>query len=679
MKKISLFFLLTPFLLLAQNDAKTCEILSKINTLLQSEHLQPKPIDDSLSVFVFDHFMDELDPSRKILLKTESDALSEKYRLTLDDYINAKNCSFLSDILDVYKNGLKRNKEVIEKSTFEAIDFEKKDTILYFKKAFPFYLSNNQVETATIKKIKYEILDDITSKNNNLDSIKTHFKSLATASFQTVTENELCKINMELQNLPHYEEKIYSLFCNYFDPHTDYFNLDSKSSFVATLSKEHLSLGLNLKLNERNEIIVEEIDPNGPAFQTGKIIKGDQIIAISNSKETLQVSCSTLESISNMVRSSSNKTIILTLRRNSGKSFEVAIEKELLNDKENSVYSFIIEQKKRKYGYVKIPSFYADFEGNNGKGCAEDVAIEVLKLQKENIEGLIIDIMDNGGGSMEEAIKLSGMFIDSGPISVVTNAKQEQTVIYDPYDGMLITSPIILLLNGNSASASEFFASALQDYNRAILAGNTSVGKATMQTIVPLEENNPNNFIKITINKFYKITGKSHQGLGIIPSIVMPEIYETLWERESKSVTALPNDSLTNLISFKPFLKNNLIDKLVTKSTKRIDNDAYFTEIKYLNKKIDYLVGREKAPSPLTIDAIYEEHKQINKLLEEINDIEKAENGLLIYNSYLNEFHFKINPIEKGNNDYQMKNLKTNHYLKEAINILEDVTASKKS
>ncbi len=677
MKKISLFLLFAPFLLLAQNDVKTCEILSKINTLLQSEHIQAKPIDDSLSVFIFDHFIDELDPSRKIFLKEEFDSLSKQYRFKIDDAITSKNCAFLSDILSVYKKGLKRSKSVIEEIANEKIDFEKKDTIRYYKKAFPFYLVANQLEAAYRKKIKYGILDEIASKSNNLDSIKDHFDALAKISQKIVIENELCKVSMELQSLPHYEEKIYTFFCNYFDPHTEYFNLDSKSSFVAALSKEHLSLGLNLKLNERNEIIVDEVNPIGPAFQSGKIKKGDQIIAISNSKETLRVACATLESISNMILSESNKTLTFTLRRNSGKNFEVDLEKQLLNDTENSVFGFIIEQKSKKYGYVKIPSFYSDFEGNNGKGCAEDVAIEVLKLQKENIDGLVIDIMDNGGGSMEEAIKLAGMFIDDGPISIITNDKQDQTVIYDPYKGMISSKPIVLLLNGNSASASEFFASALQDYNRAVLIGSPTVGKATMQTIIPLEPNDSINFIKLTISKFYKITGKSHQGIGIIPNVALPEIYETLWERENKSPKAFINDSLAGPIYFKPDLPHKWMDKIVVKSKERIGRDPYFTEIKQLNLKIDNLVSFQKAPTPLTLDVIYKDHQDINQLLEEINSMEKKETDLKIYNSYLNEFHFKINPIEKINNDYQMKNLKTNHYVKEAINILEEVSALK--
>ena len=488
MKLISLLLFLTTFSLFGQNDAKTCEILSKINALIQREHINPKPVDDSLSVYVFDNFIDGLDPSRNIFFKSEYDSLSKKYRTNIDDLIKNKDCSFLTDITTIYKKDLLRNKILLEKMETETLDYELKDTIRFYKKAFPIYLLDNQVEKVWRKKIRYEVLEEISRTSKNLDSIKANFNSLAVQLKNSIIQNELCKINTILQTDNHFQESLYNHFCNYFDPHTSYFSDDSKSSFVASLSKEHLSLGLNVSLNEKNEIIIAELDPNGPAFLTGKIKKGDQIISISNQKETLEVSCATLESISNMILSETNKNIILTLRRKSGKNFDVLVEKQVIKDEENTVYSFIIE-KDIKIGYIKIPSFYADFEGNSGKGCAEDVAKEVIKLQKDTIKGLVIDLVDNGGGSMEEAIKLAGLFIDYGPISVVTDKTKIQAIIEDPYKGMLYKDPIVILINSNSASASEFFASILQDYNRALLIGSSTLGKATMQSIAPLDEN----------------------------------------------------------------------------------------------------------------------------------------------------------------------------------------------
>ncbi|WP_369764779.1 S41 family peptidase [Flavobacterium sp. WC2429] len=679
MNKILIVFFLFPFLALAQNEVKTCEILSKINTLIQNKHIQPKPVDDSLSVFVFDTFIDNLDNSRNVFLKSEYDLLAKKYRLNIDDFIKNKNCSFLTDIISVYKGDLLRNQSILEKMKLENIDYEQKDTIRFYKKIFPIYMQQIDVEKVLKKKVRYEILEDIAAANENRDSLNLHFTSLEKETKNRIIENELCKINAILQNEINYQEALFTIFCSYFDPHTAYFSNDSKSSFVASLSKEHLSLGMNVNLNKRNEIIVQDLDANGPAFKTGKIKKGDQIVSISNLKDTLQVSCATLESISNMILSDSNKQIMLTLRRNSGKSFDVVVEKQLIKDEGNSVYSFVIENNNKKFGYVKIPSFYGDLEGNNGKGCAEDTAMEVLKLQKDNIKGLIIDLTDNGGGSMEEAIKLAGMFIDSGPISIVVNNNQDRTVINDPYKGMIYKEPIVVLINGNSASASEFFSSILQDYNRAILVGSTSVGKATMQSIFPLENNDDENFVKITINKFYRINGKSHQGIGVIPNIKLPAIYETITQKESNSPTALKNDSIASTIYFLPYMSTKAVSKIVENSKNRIAVNLTLNEVIQINKKIEELLEKPKSAVPITIDAIFKEQTIISQLWELIDSFETRNNGLNIYNSNINNFLLTLYPNENENNKFQLENLKTNHYLNESISILDDANSLKRN
>jgi carboxyl-terminal processing protease len=676
MKKISLVFLLTTSVLFSQNSDRTCEILNKINTLIQSEHIRPKPVDDSLSVFVFDHLINELDPSRNIFLKSEYDEMSRKYRYQLDDLILQNDCSFLTDITSQYQNNLIRTKTVLEKIQSETIDYTVKDTIRFYKKSFPFYLKKEELEKAWLKKLRYQILDDMVETSDKLDSIKVNFSAMESTAKKIILNNEICRINTLLETKISQEEKLYNFFCTYFDPHTAYFSDDSKSSFVASLSKEHLSLGMTVNLNEKNEIIIAEIDPNGPAYQTGQIKKGDQIVSISNQKDTLQVSCSSLESISTMILSEANKSITLTLKRNSGKNFDVFIEKQVMKDEENSVFSFMVG-KDSKIGYIKIPSFYADLDQNNRKGCSDDVAREVIKLERDNMKGLVIDLIDNGGGSMEEAIKLAGMFVDYGPISIVVDNKKNQTVVNDPYKGMLYKGPIVVLVNSNTASASEFFSAIMQDYNRALLLGSTTLGKATMQTILPLDEDKTTDFLKITINKFYRVTGKSHQYIGVTPDVILPEFYENVYQKESDFPTAIKNDSLIPFLKYKPYVKRNLINQLAKSSRQRLADNEYFNNINKINVKIDQLANTPKAEIPVTLDAIFKQQKDINSLWLEINNFNKENNPLDVYNSTVNQFLLGVYPSEKTINQYQIDNLKTNPYLNEAVNIINEFNASK--
>ncbi|MBF4484237.1 MULTISPECIES: S41 family peptidase [unclassified Flavobacterium] len=676
MKKILLVLMLVTNVLFSQNSDNTCEILNKINALIQEEHIRPKLVDDSLSVFVFDNLINELDPSRNIFYKSEYDELADKYRTNLDDLILSNHCDFLADITYVYKKGLLRTKTVLEKIQKEPMDYTKKDTIRFYKKSFAFYLKKEDLEKVWSKKIRYQILDEIAESSDNLDSLKTNFKSIELKSKNLIVANEICRINTLLETNTKQEEKLYNFFCTYFDPHTAYFSDDSKTSFVASLSKEHLSLGMTVSLNEKNEIIIAELDPNGPAYQTGQIKKGDQIVSISNQKESLQVSCASIESISTMILSESNKSITLTLKRNSGKSFDVYIEKQVMKDEDNSVFSFIIG-KDSKIGYIKIPSFYADLDGNSRKGCADDVAREVIKLERDNIKGLVIDLIDNGGGSMEEAIKLAGMFIDYGPLSIVLDNKEGTSVINDPYKGLIYKGPIVILVNSNTASASEFFSSILQDYNRALLLGSNTLGKATMQTILSLDETKNTDFLKITINKFYRVTGKSHQYVGVKPDVVLPEFYEGVYQKESDFPTAIKNDSIQTSLKFRPYVKRALIDKLAKNSTMRLADNYFFNNIKKINLKIDQLVNTPKAEIPMTLDAVFKQKKTVNSLWKEINTFNDENNPLDVYNSTVNQFLLGVYPNDKTINQYQINNLKTNPYLNEAVNVINEFNAMK--
>jgi carboxyl-terminal processing protease len=674
MKKLYIALLLATAPLFSQNTDDTCEILNKINTLIQAEHIRPRAVDDSLSVFVFDNLMNELDPSRNILFKSEYDQLKDKYRLNLDDLILKNNCTFLDDIQSFYTAGLQRTKKLLQKIEKDPIDYSVKDTIRFYKKAFEFYVSDVNMEKVWLKKLRYQILEEIADSGNKLDSLITHFKSIEPGVKQHVIENEICKIERLLEANSTKKDDIFNLFCLYFDPHTGYFSNDSKSSFMASLSKEHLSLGMTVNLNEKNEIIIHEIDPNGPAFKTGLIKKGDQIISVSNQKETLQVACASLESISTLIMSESNKNITLTLKRNSGKSFEVYIEKQVMKDEENSVFSLIIGQQ-NKIGYIKIPSFYADMESSSRKGCADDVAREIIKLERDSINGLVIDLIDNGGGSMEEAIRLAGMFVDYGPLSIVIDNKKQEAVIEDPYNGMLYHGPVVLLVSSNTASASEFFAFILQDYNRAVLLGSNTLGKATMQTILPLDEETNTDFLKLTINKFYRITGQSHQHRGVTPDVLLPEFYEGVYSKESSYPTAIPNDTIESRLTYTTYAKRSLITKASKNSAARVKKNGYFNTIRAINLKIDEMLSIPKTEIPMTLEAIFAQKVKRSSLWNEINDFKDESNPLEVYSATINKVLSGIKPEEHAINQYKIDYLRTNPYLNEAVNVINELNA----
>ncbi len=679
MKKLVLTFLVLPTLLFAQKSDNVCKTISKVSAIIEKNHFQPKPIDDSLSVFVFDNLMDDLDKGRNIFSKNEFETLS-KHRLLLDNYISQKQCNFIDEFISLYKIALERKRNVLTKLQSVPFNYTSNDSIRFSRKKFDFDVEQNNFETVWTKLIRYEILEDISKMSTNLDSLNKNFSTIEKSVKNKIIESKLCKVNSILDDEFEIENQIkndfLNSFCIYFDPHSNYFSAEAKSSFMSSLSTSNLSLGIEVSLNENEEIVVQEIVPGGPASKNPKIEIGDIITKVGNNKgDEYWVSCSSLETIGNLIFSDSNKEIELTLRKMNGTTQTVLLKKKVIKATNNAVYSFIVE-KEIKVGYIKIPNFYSDFERNTIKGCADDVAKEIVKLKKDNIEGLVIDLQNNGGGSMAEAIKLVGMFINVGPVSVLVNQFQQQNIIKDFNRGVVYDGPVIILMNGYSASASEFFAAALQDYNRALIIGSTSLGKASMQTILPLEENNENDFLKLTIEKFYRISGDSHQIKGIIPDVFMPTLFDSLIKRESSFASALPYDVIKTNARFTALSK--IFDEpIIVSSKNRIENNARFKSIKTINDEITSLYNNPKKPVRLTFSEVFESTHETDKLWENVKQINAEETECIIQNNSYDIQKFAYDEAQKEINSFKIKDIKSNPYVEEAVNIINDYKKTK--
>jgi len=673
MKKISLVLFLTTYSLFGQNSAKTCEILSKINALVQSEHYHPKPVDDSLSVFVFDSFMDGLDGNRNLLTKIEYENLC-KHRLQLDNYILGNDCSFMNDFVSIYQLALERKKKTLEKIQFEELDYNAKDTVKFSKKNFPFDLVESDIERIWKKRIRYDILEDISKLSANLDSLSPHFTKLEKIAKAKIFETYLCKLNSVLNSQKglgyDLQNEFLNIFCSYFDPHTNYFSLDAKTSFMSSLSTSGLSLGLNVTLNEKEEIIVSEIVPGGPADKTKKFEKDDVILKVSNKKgDDYLVSCSSLEKIGELIFSDSNTEIELTIQKKNGNVLAILLQKQVMKATTNTVYSFIAE-KETKIGYINIPNFYSDFDGYSDHGCADDVAIEIAKLSQDNIKGLVIDLQNNGGGSMEEAVKLAGMFIDYGPVSVMVNNKKKHLILKDYDRGSVYFGPIVILINGNSASASEFFAAAMQDYNRGIIVGSKSLGKASMQSIVPLD-GSQQDFIKLTLEKFYRITGDSNQIKGIIPDIALPVLYDSIVPREISYKTALEYDKITTKTRFNPFPKD-YYPTLQALSNSRSKDNVRYNEIIVVNEEINALSNKLKKPLQIAFIDVFKDVHEIDPLFKRVKKIVAMETNCTISNNTYDLEKLQFDAFQQEVNTSKINDLKTNPYIEEAVAIIND-------
>ena len=670
MKKSFLFIALIPILVIAQSKKNTCVTLSKINAIIQEKHYRPKPLNDSLSKYVFTTFLAQLDEDNRLFLEGEITSL-KKHQYQIDNYIVNQDCSFLNDFYVAYNRAIVRYSSIIESLRKEPFTYSLNEKIAFSKDPFPYVKEEKELKHLYKKRILFHILKDIAETSKNKDSLLTHFESISKASRDKTFETYACKTSSYQLSKSEFDSKFFSVFCSYFDPHTEYLSQSERSSFLSSVSADNLTFGMYLSVNEKDELVIDDIITGSAASFTEKIDKGDHILKIKYDTTEYPIQCSSMKKIEEIISSSDYKTADFTIRKQNGEILTLTLNKMVLKDYENNVYSYILNQNDHHFGYLKIPSFYATFE--NGKtNVSSDVILQIQNLQQEGIDGLIIDLQNDGGGSMQEAIKITGLFIEPESVAVMNNRKGKNEIIKDSRKGVLYSGPIVVMINGFSASASEFYTNAVQDYNRGIIIGNQSHGKATMQRIYPLSDgDNPEEYIKLTIEKFYRITGKSNQTIGITPDVEIPSLFDAQMPREVDNATALKNDQIISPVKFIPFnIKNK--EQLIADSQMRVKDNVNLNQIAALNIRINKMYNDTLPPVPLNFDCVYEQVEEINALWAAIKKQTDIQYPIDIVNTPFDIESQKFDAYLKISDNEKKKELKSNIHLLEAMNILED-------
>lgn len=673
--KLLILFLSITSSLFAQADKNPCETLLRINYLIQQQHYKAKALNDSLSSNVFELFLKKLDDDNRLFTEIEINYL-KKHKFQIDDYIRNENCNFLADFYQIYTYSVERYAGIIETIKKEPFEFKSSEKMQFSKKAFPYVKNEAELKGLYKKRILFNILKDISEISKNKDSLVANFDTLSESSKNKIFESFTCKTSSFQLTKKEFNSKFFGAFCNYFDPHTEYFSESDKSSFLSAVSADNLTFGMIVSLNENDEIIVEEILPGSSAHQAGTIEIGDQIVKIKYLNDEYLIACSSMQKIEALFSSSEFKKVEFTLRKKNGELYNVVLTKKIMKDYENNVYSYLLEKDNKKIGYIRIPSFYGIFE--DGKtNVSDDVIKEVSKLKEDNINGLIIDLQNNGGGSMEEAVKLSGVFIDSGPVAILSNKKGETQTLKDTNNGSIYDGPLVVLINAFSASASEFFSNAMQDYGRAIVIGTQSYGKASMQRIYPLSfEEKPSEFVKLTIEEFYRITGKTNQTIGTTPDVKIPILFDGQMPRESNNETALVNDFIQGVSRFTPF-QNPFKSAAIAKSKIRIHNNTDAQLISEMNSKIDKIYDGVLDPIELDFNSVFYEINKMNSFWTDIKNLSEKEYPINIEVGSVDLDNQEKDEFLKNINSDKIKALKCNFPVVEALNIIHDLLNSR--
>jgi carboxyl-terminal processing protease len=667
-KVVLLFFLFVTKLILAQPQTEACTTLSKINALIKEFHYKPKPINDSLSVYVFNHFIQTIDDGNDLFLESEINQL-KKHKYKLDDYINRLDCSFLSEWYNSYQKAVTRHAAIIESIKKETFLLSSPEIIRSSKKVMPYLKTEADLKKIYKKRMLFDVLSEIAQSSTKKDSLLSVFPTISETYKQKIIDDFTCQANKNNRTKKEFFNLFFTVFTSYFDPHTEYFSTDEKSNFLASVSSDNYTLGLTLSIKENYYVSVDEIASGGPAYFSRKIEIGDQVIKIKSKQEEYLINCTNFEKIAKIVGTSEYKNVWVTFKKKSGEIYTENLYKQVMRDYQNSVYSYVVERDNQKTGYIKIPSFYSTLE--NGKtNVSDDVAKEIAKLKDDKITGLIIDLENNGGGSMDEAIKLCGLFMDAPYLAQIVAKNNTKEIIGNQKPKKSYTGPMIVLINGYSASASEFFANVMQDYNLALIVGTKSLGKATFQEIIPLK-NEVNQFVKVTLGAFYRVTGKTNQYNGITPNIEIQGIFDDQMAKEKDFATAFKNNTIKGIVDTSTFPMTEKQKQVIAQYPQKTKSTATFQNTIRLKNNFNLFYKNYTLAIPLQFDAVFDKLNDYSKIWKEIEAFMKTEFPFVITNTTSDTRKMQTSDYLKSINSSQIKNLKTNFRVFESIKIME--------
>lgn len=671
----TLFFFL--FWFTTAQSPSFCDELTAVASIVEESHYSPNPLNDSLSKNVFTLFLKAVDENNRFF--TEEDiAILKRDQYQLDDYIKDKNCDFINSYATIFKKRIDNSKHILESLRHQTFDYSgKKDSLNYSEDTnIDYFETEEAVERYWNKKVRFRILRKMVETDSVLSNIEANFKTLEQELKSKIIDNEICLLN-EIEHSKNSVTKLLEAtfldaFLKYQDPNSAYFNASTKSMFEQSVSNSQLSFGISTEKNKTGDIIISYITPGSSAFKQGEFEVNDVILTLENTHETLETYCMSNESILEFINNANYDVITFKIKKQNGQIKSIKLVKDLIDIESNSITAYIIEGKTR-IGYISISSFYTDLESYNGLGVSNDVAKQIYKLQKENIAALILDLRFNGGGSMKEAADLSGMFIDRGPLAISKRRNEDNYTIRDPNRGTIFSMPIVVLVNQFSASASEFFTAALQDYNRAIIVGSPTHGKATSQVILPIQNDKNSNFVKLTISQFFRVTGKSHQQVGVIPDIILPSIYDNFETQETYKEFVISNLTIPVTLKHKPQIKQD-IDAIKASSDQRVSGSSLFNSISTLNTVFvnDYV--KRRGTYPLNLNWVFNDNINYNSMWSDYETLLDNNPALFSVNNSISTTEvLEYNEEDRLLNTEYRNELAKDPYLQEAYFIINDL------
>ncbi len=664
---VSLFFLLGFHThLFAQQE--TCVVILKTEDVLNRHHITPLQYNSVIYHEILNLYLESVDPEGIVYSVKDSIALHakiEKSASLCDVFTSTK--KYLIDRLKSHDSLLKtldlnycNNNGLAERFQVSCSDklTRKLDekTLQVFSKQYYKYLFLQKtylLQDASIVLEPQRVLNAIVQKRTDY--------------FSDMMSNEQTLLNLYLKAV-----------CLRHDPHSAFFDANEKQAWLTHLSKDELSFGFEIEVTENELYKVSEIIPGGSAWTSKQIEVGDIIdqIELDNGKKYL-VGIDSDKDFYEAFQSKQNMSMTFYLTKSDGVKRKVKLTKSKVEVSDNIINGYIFKKGDQRLGYIDLPSFYASDNRYTGNGCASDMGREILQLKKDSIDGLIIDLRNNGGGYMEEALAMAGLFIDEGVLALKQEKGDKPRYLKDPNRGILYDGKLILLVNNFSASASELLAGTLQQYHRAIIVGNRTYGKATMQRILPVdslaEMNRTNNYYaSITVGKFYMVNKRTHQAHGIQPDIHLPSIYDYLdVQYESEMAYFVKPDSVNKSLDVMllPAIKLNSIKE---KSLSRMNSQQWQNKFKEFADSISYFSCPSSGMVLNQKNVFAWEKLKNNYFKQHANSTIIDFKPYPVYNTSMYNQLLKSHEMYATSNTFKIEELNKDVRLFETLNILSD-------
>ena len=665
------------------------KLLSTIGHLLETEHYSPRKIDDDFSKDVFKEYLKALDPEKNIFLQSDINAL-RVYETKLDDEIHGEPILFEPASSVIYEKRLVEARKIFEKVVQSPFDFNIDDSVLLDVDVKSAPANENERYTYWHQILKYKALDRFVNLTEEREKNKTKEKFVVKAD--STLERE-ARASVKKEYFKRFErlektfdkEKRFELFLNtitgLMDPHTDYMAPVEKRSFTEQMSGTFYGIGAQLTQDD-NGIKIASIQPGGAAWKSGQLVMNDVIVKVAQgAEEPVDVTGYETTDAVKLIRGNLGTEVRLTIRKPDGSYKIVALKREKIVLDEGFARSAIIQKGADKYGYILLPDFYADFEREDGARCARDVAKEIEKLKAEKVKGIAIDVRYNGGGSLYEVVQMAGLFIDQGPMVQIRNKEGRSQTLADEVPGTIYNGPLVVMVNEFSASASEIFAGAIQDYKRGIIMGSTSTyGKGTVQRNVPFGKplddlgiQTEYGAVKLTFQKFYRVTGSSTQRKGVVPDVILPDEYEFLKYREKDNESSLPWDEMERA-KFQVLPNNSAIAAIAAKANDKIAKDTSMIAFK---KTLAWVSTQMDRPVHLKLDKYIAFRKQLQSTMIQNDNRLKLKDSMQVTALKADYNKFYNNPDKTKQDRYQawLKVIAKDAQINEASKLLSEFSA----